>query len=654
MRYFYFAILTAFSLSACQKPTPQVAAIDRVEVSLSSELKTFYDISTLPAYLTNTVSAQVSTYDTTWKNNDGFSGAYSFVRRNADSSLVIFDVEGSGVINRIWTPTPTEDTLDFFIDSDNRPSFSVKYADLFSGKQFPFVAPLCGNQLGGFYCYLPIPFARSCKIVSRGKRMQFHQIQYRTYPEKYAVKSFAIDLASEEKAALGKIDSLWHRDKISVTDFYPQKLLASASTVEIGPGETKTVFEMNEGGRLLGFELDPSGIFEGIDKRIDIRISWDDEKDPAVFCPVADFFGYAFGSASMQSLLLGSEGSRNYCFFPMPFDRRAKIELVYRDYAGAQPVNVNTNVWYTNEQRMPEKEGKFYTYWSKNIRATRGEPHVFLTTKGKGHYVGTVLQAQGLKAGMTLFFEGDDSTAIDGMFRMHGTGSEDYFNGGWYALMDRWDGKMSLPLHGALDYSLPFCRTGGYRLFLSDKLSFEKSIFHSMEHGPVGNAFPVDYTSVAFFYADTPSKKTAAPTAESARVFLPDTLIIYPQLMKYGLEGNVGLSTTWQYGTGGLTFRLEVDDESLIRISLADIPESGYRLLLDVVKQDHGCDFSVWQRQTQISGWMTTQQKSEERVKDIYLCDIDVRKFKDTITIRFRTEGARKKFFLNRMVLIRK
>ncbi len=92
--------------------------------------------------------------------------------------------------------------------------------------------------------------------------------------------------------------------------------------------------------------------------------------------------------------------------------------------------------------------------------------------------MGTILQAQGLQAGMTYFFEGDDSASADGTFRIHGTGSEDYFNGGWYAMMDRWDGKMSLPLHGALDYSLPFCRTGGYRFYISDKLSFERQPLH--------------------------------------------------------------------------------------------------------------------------------------------------------------------------------
>ena len=52
---------------------------------------------------------------------------------------------------------------------------------------------------------------------------------------------------------------------------------------------------------------------------------------PAVFCPVADFFGYAFGAVSMQSLLLGSRDNKAYCYFPMPFDKSAKIELIQRD-----------------------------------------------------------------------------------------------------------------------------------------------------------------------------------------------------------------------------------------------------------------------------------------------------------------------------------
>jgi hypothetical protein len=35
-----------------------------------------------------------------------------------------------------------------------------------------------------------------------------------------------------------------------------------------------------------------SHIFEGLDKNIDIKTTRDNETNPAVYCPVADLFGY--------------------------------------------------------------------------------------------------------------------------------------------------------------------------------------------------------------------------------------------------------------------------------------------------------------------------------------------------------------------------
>jgi DnaJ-class molecular chaperone len=53
--------------------------------------------------------------------------------------------------------------------------------------------------------------------------------------------------------------------------------------------------------------------------------------DPTTFVDFADilgdFFGYAWGQPAMQSLLVGTSGETNYCYFPMPFDRRAVIEV---------------------------------------------------------------------------------------------------------------------------------------------------------------------------------------------------------------------------------------------------------------------------------------------------------------------------------------
>src|SRR5690606_20993050 len=102
-----------------------------------------------------------------------------------------------------------------------------------------------------------------------------------------------------------------------------------ADTV-LKPGQTIKIAQFDKGGRILGIRLANAKAFEGLNKQIDMRISWDNENKPAVFMPVADFFGYAFGETSMQSLLLGSKNNINYSYFPMPFDNNAVIELIYR------------------------------------------------------------------------------------------------------------------------------------------------------------------------------------------------------------------------------------------------------------------------------------------------------------------------------------
>ncbi|HVX51991.1 MAG TPA: hypothetical protein VHB48_17660, partial [Chitinophagaceae bacterium] len=268
-------------------------------ITVADELKQLYDISLLPQYRTGSYVAETSTYDVTGGNNDGFAGTYSYLHRNADSSLVMFDVTGAGVINRIATPTPTGDTLDFYINDTTKPAYSICYSDLFSGNVYPFVHPLCGNQLGGFYCYFPIMFSKSCRIVSRGKHLQFHQIQYRLYPNGVNAKSFTGQLNDDDKAALQKAVHLWDKEDKTINDFAPGAQKSTAN-ITLNPGETKTLFALNTGGRIAGIELNGADNFTGLNKDVDIKITWDDDVTPAVYCPVADFFGYAFGHTSMQ------------------------------------------------------------------------------------------------------------------------------------------------------------------------------------------------------------------------------------------------------------------------------------------------------------------------------------------------------------------
>ena len=628
-------------------------------IRLAHELSLLSDVSQLPRYLEKTFSAQVSSYDTTGGNDDGFSGKNSFIRRNADSSLVIFDVKGCGVINRIWTPTPTEDTLDFYFDGHQQAALSIKYSDLFSGKSVPFTAPLCGNDLGGFYCYFPILFNNGCTIVCRGKKMQFHQIQYRLYPAGSTAESFTATLSAADTTSLHKLSRLWNKTNRTYFDLknmteHSETAKKITKQLELLPGTSAVIFSATTGGRIEGIECGPILSFEGLDKLVDIEMSWDDDKTPAVCCPLADFYGYAFGKPAMQGLLLGTNDNSNYCYIPMPYDKKATIRLRYRkaaDGTNAPALQLSTVVYYSNRKRVPQQEGRFYTAWNR-VTAT-GLPHVLLNAKGRGHYIGTLLQAQGLRPGMTYFFEGDDSTAVDGAMRLHGTGSEDYFNGGWYALADRWAGKLSLPLHGCLDYSLPYSRTGGYRFYLSDKISFEKSIFHSIEHGPYGNQVPVDYTSLGLYYCDAAPTVFIRPTNALAKIYIPDTLIVYPQLMNVSIENNISCTTAWAYNTGGLSYTYKADDASGLKISIAEIPLGRYRLLMDFVRNAEGAEFSFWQGQHNVSGWLTANAPAEKIEENYFVAGIDHTASKNTLTIHFRTAAGKDKLILNRLIFIR-
>jgi hypothetical protein len=130
-----------------------------------------------------------------------------------------------------------------------------------------------------------------------------------------------------------------------------------------GQAQRNHSFKQAVAGRIIGIELEPASAFEGLTKDVDLKITWDGEAQPAVYCPVADLFGYAFGQTSMQSLLIGTSGRKNYCYFPMPFDRSAKIELVYRKRTeGTNALAVTARVFYTTRPRNSNSEGKFYAH----------------------------------------------------------------------------------------------------------------------------------------------------------------------------------------------------------------------------------------------------------------------------------------------------
>ena len=612
------------------------------------ELEQLKRVDLLPSYRSNTVNEQFSSYDRTGGNDDGFSGKYSYIRKE-NGNLVLAEFKGAGVVNRIWTPTPTDDMIAFYFDGEKKPRLRLKFSDLFSGKVYPFTKPVCGNEIGGFYSYIPIPFKKSLKIVFEGEKIMFHQIQARMMPG-VNVETWTGNFSEADKELLSEVNELWADISPAVKSFtygVSAGVKTQQKTFTILPGEEAPFFDVKTGGRIVGFEIDGGTSFEGTYKDVILSANWDDEKVEAIYAPVADFFGYAFGKPAMRGMLIGRYGTSNYSYLPMPFDQSATMKLIYkkRDDVQQNPISVTVKVHYNDNKRNVAQEGKLYTEW-KREKPELGQYYKFLETKGKGHYVGTVHHAQALRPGMTLFWEGDDVTNIDGKMRMHGTGSEDYYNGGWYALLDRWDRGISLPLHGSLDYSLPMHRTGAYRFFLSDKLSFEKEIFHAMEHGEVNNNFPVDYASVAFYYAAQPITRRMEPTAELREVYYPSTHIYFPQLMQ--VTPDRGIQIILDRGLMMTAF-----GQGSARVLLNDVPEGKYKVMINYHERPNGADFQVWQRQNQLSDWLSTKGANEVEKHRVHVGDIQLTQQTNSVTIHVRRNGNGDLFELNLITLER-
>jgi hypothetical protein len=383
---------------------------------------------------------------------------------------------------------------------------------------------------GGYTSYVPLTFRKSCKILLRAEKFMFYDINYAQYPPDTDLPTYENPPSPEFLRFIEAAAKLFARTGTDISEtLVPAGTPVSRTPVQgsLAPGGSMVLFESSRPGRILGLKLGPASAFAGPGRDVLIRIFWDGAAEPAVSCPVGDFFGYSFGDPAVRSLLLGTEEDMNYAYFPMPFARSARIELVSEKTAG-QPIGVRAEIVHAPLGKAAD-EGRFYAHWRRENPCSPGIPYTYLRTTGRGHVVGVILQAQGLESGSTPFFEGDDRAEIDGEMAIFGTGSEDSFNGGYYDIPGRWETRTSLPLSGCLDYKKPLARTGGYRFMITDAYAYAKSIDYTIEHGPEGNAVPTDYASVVFFYSqDPPPLFPPLPPAAARKLRGLDRIVFVP------------------------------------------------------------------------------------------------------------------------------
>lgn len=280
-----------------------------------------------------------------------------------------------------------------------------------------------------------------------------------------------------------------------------------------------------------------------------IRATWDDDATPSVEAPVGAFFAQgSYGPGVVKGLAAGvAPDGVMYAYFPMPFAKHAKIELVAK---GATSFD---DVWYDVRHR-PFTEtfddvGHFATSFHAATPSTPGKDLTFLDVEGAGSVVGVVQSENGPP--IRGYLEGDDRVHVDGQRtpQIHGTGTEDLYTGGFYFSR----GPYTLPLNGNPVHYADDSDDGTsmYRFFFPDVIPFQSDIRFTIEHGPLDD-IDVDAWTLAYYYAQP-----------SPRLELTDELAIGDAASEAAHAYTVDAPTF----EGERTYSFEGEDSSDVTIS---------------------------------------------------------------------------------------
>jgi len=379
--------------------------------------------------------AQSGKYVNWAANNDG----PQFIRKEGNQ-YVLAEMEGPGCIWRIWSALPQQGHVKIYLDGQEQPAVDLPFIDYFSGKEAPFDLPMLAydlTKLGsrGANCYVPIPYQKSCKVVADEGWGRYYHFTYSTFPKGTKVPTFSRNLAPGDRAALERVN-----------DFLAGKLGSDPAGRRDGEetiADTVTI----PAGKTVGLTLSGPRAITGLRgwmelkdredqiaalRKLVLRITFDEQSEPAVWCPLGDFFGTAPGVNFYKSLPTGMDADKGaYAFWYMPFARRARVEVVNQD---TRDRKLSFELAHAPLSRPMEQLGYFHCKWHRDaveLPPDRWPDWVMLRTQGRGRFCGVMLHIWNPRGGW--WGEGDEKFFVDGekFPSTIGTGSEDYFGYAW-------------------------------------------------------------------------------------------------------------------------------------------------------------------------------------------------------------------------------
>jgi hypothetical protein len=464
----------------------------------------------LPLFLPEgTETRQFSSYDPSASNNDGnFKTAFTKYI-DANGEYVIFDASGPGCLYRqqinVWSRGRQKQAgkshIKYYFDDEPKPRLDLSIDDLFGGKITPFTEPFAFlDPLPRFgILYYPFPFKKRLKVTTTDDLTRladpytssWYQYTYLTYGNAKAVTTWAGP--REDSPA---VRSQWTHPGLD-----PKSAAGNvtvSNTITIPKAKSAVLAEWRGAGSIasLKLRLDPYGrkqFYHTI-----LRIYWDGAKRPAVEMPLGLFCGgggetYAncrhVPEMSLRTLFYGFDGTNHefYCYWPMPYWRSARLELV--NESGVDLQSVSCVLQYKPAAVLAYPAGQAGYFCAKRTLARdpgRGLFNTVFEESGRGHVVGMSFYST------QYAMDGDEFTYIDGSRtpQIHGDGTEDDHNQGYGGA------AYQKPLWGGLVNGYQ----SAYRLYYNDCYIFNQHIKINYEFTREGGHDYGGETDVAVYY----------------------------------------------------------------------------------------------------------------------------------------------------------
>ena len=347
--------------------------------------------------------------------------------------------------------------------------------------------------------------------------------------------------------------------------------------INIHEGETAEILNIEGPGMITRIWITIDSRDPYFLRRILFRMYWDDEAHPSVEVPVGDFFGNGFEYKHFTSRYIGMSSGGYYCYFPMPFDKNARIEVVNDTGEEVFAFYYQINV-YQFEDPLHEDVGYFHARWNRDLRTDYDHNYVALEAEGRGQFVGLNFNGQPY-SGSLFYLEGDEMIYVDGESEpsVYGTGMEDYFTSGWYFK----NGEFSADFHGLILKDDATGRVAAYRHHIPDAIPFQKSIKVTYEHGHA-NEQVIDFTSTAFWYQTEPHKAWNTILKPSLRIPLrrpvPDGAREAEDAVVSGKHRVEDMSDFGPDWSGLAQLKMEGNEGSEFTLTLSDLRESNYHI----------------------------------------------------------------------------